>query len=124
MLHRGRLHVCDAQRPHDTIFSMFVWLFCPDSSFKFSGLWQITHKSNKLLRWEILRCLVDVDVAIAVAVDGDSDDAGSESVVVCSGFVRSGNVLSVGLRLSVIFLLKQEKQDVDTQLFYKEIIKP
>lgn len=90
-----------------------------------SGLWQITHKSNKLFGSEILlRCFLDdgtVPVALAsdggasaavAASDDDDDDAASELLFdFRSVFLLSVDIFSVVyLFLSVIFLLKREKQ--------------
>lgn len=90
-----------------------------------SGRWQITHKSNKMFGSEILRrCLLDGNGTVFVAFAGNGDGAEWDG---CGGggageseFLREfGSVFllsAVYLRLSVIFLLKQEKQAINKML--------
>lgn len=135
MVHRGLLHVCDKQWLHVAEFSIGRSCAWPAT---LSGRWQITHKSNKVFGSEILlRCLLDDDtgfVAFAGNCGGVCDGCGggvngaSECLLVLgSVFLLSVDALSaVRFRLSVIFLLKQEKQANHKNVyikFYAEIIK-
>lgn len=119
MVHRGLLHVCDKQWLHVAEFSNASW------PATLSGLWHITHKSNKFSGSEIsLRCLpLDVDCCVrgafaddfvafaGPAVDDDVDAISEVLFEFGSVFLQSVDILSVViLFLSVIFLLEQEKQ--------------
>lgn len=117
MVHRGFLHVCDEHWVHAAEFSIVPSHTLPAT---LSGRWQITHKSNKVFESEILRrCLLPDDGTGFVAFAGNCDDDGCGGVdaaselllVFGSVFLKSVDTLSaVCFRLSVIFLLKQEKQ--------------